>query len=107
MATPASADLFAKGEVRQTSTAELYADFTARKSATADFKALLTVRQPGTAELSATFDVGQNSANLKGVMLIQGASTKEMLGYFILINDTGVISQGIDASVLQALGVIS
>ena len=117
-------ELFAKALVTRPGTADKFGYFIVRHPGTADFKALLTVRQSGTAnlsattyilstitgtpaELSATFHVGQQQLNLKVLMVVQHPATKDMLGYFQLINDTGVISQGIDASVLQALGIIS
>lgn len=104
MATPASADLLAKFEVGQDS-ADLYAKFEAQT--TKNLYAKFIVRQPASNELKATFHVGQDSADLKAILIVKNANTEDLLSYFILINDTGVISQGIDAATLQALGIIS
>ena len=113
MATPASANLYAKFVTQATkdlyakfeaqATKDLYAKFEAQATAAlyAKFEAQVSLN------LGASFDVGQNWLNLKSLMVIRHANTHEVYGEFILINDTGVISQGLPTDVLQALGIIS
>lgn len=101
--TGTPAELKALFEVAQGS-AELYAKF--NMVAVASLYAKFETQ--ATKDLSATFHVGQNSLEIKAEMVIQHAGAVDaVLAEFLLINDTGVISQGIDASVLQALGIIS
>lgn len=101
--TGTPAELKALFEVGQGST-ELYAKFEAQ--AVKDLYAKFETQ--ATADLIGRFHVGQNSAELKAEMVIRGAGSLDaVFGVFLLINDTGVISQGIDASVLQGLGIIS
>lgn len=73
---------------------------------TADLFAKFSLKT-GDADLKGVFHVGQNSVELKSLMVIRHPATDELLGYFIIVNDAGVISQGIDAATLQALGIIA
>ena len=119
MATPASADLFAKLDVGQDSN-ELYAKLEVQHTATKDLFAKFEAQ--ATANLKATFDVGQDSEDLKAIL--QVAHWVRLKGVFVVskanipyaqleaqfwvsYNDSGLMSQGIDASVLQALSKIT
>lgn len=101
--TGTPAELKALFEVGQGS-AELYAKF--NMVAVASLYAKFETQ--ATKDLVGRFHVGQNSLEIKAEMVIQHAGALDaVFAEFLLINDTGVISQGIDASVLQALGIIS
>jgi hypothetical protein len=115
-----TADLFTKFEVQHTATEDLYAKFEVRHTATKDLFAEFELQK--SEDLKATFDVGQNSEDLKGILQVnQWERLKAVFTvskanvpyaqleaeFWVSYNDSGLMSQGIDASVLQALTKIT
>jgi len=89
----ATADLLARFEVGQDS-ADLKAEFLLRQE-TEDLKATMTINQ---------------WARLKGVFVVSKANipyAELEAQFWVSVNDSTVMSQGIDASVLQALTKIT
>ena len=114
---PVAVNLLARFEVGQGS-ADLFAKFEAQ--AIANLFAEFELAQ--WEDLKAIFEVGQNSADLKGIL--QVAHYEQLFAKFtvskanvpyaelealfwVSYNDSGLMSQGIDASVLEALSKIT